>query len=85
MEAESRRLNTRLGTYTNFVTPLDPTAVVVPSGFRAQGLPPHIALTAPALHADLLTGIALESQRRSGLRLAANTHTRRRFPLAFSG
>jgi allophanate hydrolase len=85
VEAESIRLNTSLGMYTSFVNLLDLAAVAVPSGFRAQGLPRHITLTAPASHDDLLRNIALGSHRRSGLRSGAITHTWRRFPLAFSG
>jgi allophanate hydrolase len=83
--AEPICLNTQLGMYTSFVNLLDLAPVAVPSGFRAQGLPMSITLIAPALHDDLLRSIALEFQRRSGLRLGSTTHTMRRFPLAFSG
>jgi allophanate hydrolase len=85
VEAESIRLNTPLGMYTNFVNLLDLAAVVVPSGFRAQGFPMSITSIAPASHDDLLTSIAPAFQRRAGLRLDAIAHIMRRFPLAFSG
>ncbi len=42
-------LNSRLGTYTNFVNLLDCSAVAVPAGFRASnGLPFGVTLIAPA-------------------------------------
>ena len=37
IEAEPRRLNTTLGTYTNFVNLLDLAALAVPAGFRPAG------------------------------------------------
>lgn len=41
-------VNTRLGTYTNFVNLLDLCAVAVPAGHRADGLPYGVQLIAPA-------------------------------------
>lgn len=53
--AEPLALNTRLGTYTNFVNLLDLSAVAVPAGFRPDGLPLGVTLMGPAFHdADLL-------------------------------
>ncbi len=46
--AEPVLLNTRLGTYTNFVNLLDLCGVAVPAGFRADGLPLGVTLLAPA-------------------------------------
>jgi allophanate hydrolase len=46
--AEPVLLNTRLGTYTNFVNLLDLAALAVPAGFRADGLPLGVTLMAPA-------------------------------------
>ncbi len=44
VEAEPVLLNTRLGHYTNFVNLLDLSAVAVPAGLRADGLPTGITL-----------------------------------------
>jgi len=53
--AEPVLLNTRLGTYTNFVNLLDLCGVAVPAGFRADGLPLGVTLLAPAFaDADVL-------------------------------
>src|SRR6185369_11869245 len=41
-------VNTRLGTYTNFVNLLDLCAVAVPAGQREDGLPFGVQLIAPA-------------------------------------
>ena len=40
--------NTRLGTYTNFVNLLDLSALALPAGFRADGIPHGVTLIAPA-------------------------------------
>ena len=50
VEADPLTLNSRLGTYTNFVNLLDLSALAVPAGFRADGLPFGITLLAPAFH-----------------------------------
>ncbi len=44
-------LNSRLGTYTNFVNLLDMCGIALPSGLRQDGLPFGITLLSPA-HAD---------------------------------
>ena len=49
--AEPVALNSRLGTYTNFVNLLDLSALAVPAGFRRDGLPLGVTLMAPA-HGD---------------------------------
>jgi allophanate hydrolase len=46
--AEPVRLNSLLGTYTNFVNLLDYAAIAVPAGFRANGLPAGVTLVGPA-------------------------------------
>ncbi len=46
--ADPITLNTRLGTYTNFVNLLDLAGLAVPAGFRANGLPVGITFLAPA-------------------------------------
>jgi allophanate hydrolase len=52
IEAEPRKLNTILGTYTNFVNLLDLAAIAVPAGFRPTGdaragLPAGVTLIGP--------------------------------------
>ena len=48
VEADPIRLNSRLGTYTNFVNLLDWSALALPAGFRRDGLPFGITFIAPA-------------------------------------
>jgi allophanate hydrolase len=43
-------LNARLGTYTNFVNLLDLSALAVPAGRKASGLPFGVTFMAPAFH-----------------------------------
>src|SRR5690606_38455666 len=43
-------VNSRLGTYTNFVNLSDCSALALPAGFREDGLPFGITLIAPAWH-----------------------------------
>lgn len=50
--------NSRLGTYTNFMNLLDYSAVAVPSGFLANGLPLGCTLFAPAFQDDVLLALA---------------------------
>jgi len=52
--ADPFRLNTNLGYYTNFVNLLDMSALAVPAGFRANGLPFGISLVGPAFADTLL-------------------------------
>ncbi|MEG6507386.1 allophanate hydrolase [Methyloligella sp. 2.7D] len=48
------RLNSELGTYTNFVNLLDCAAIAVPAGFRPSGMPFGVTLVGPAFSdADL--------------------------------
>jgi allophanate hydrolase len=56
VQAEPLLLNTRLGTYTNFVNLLDLSALAVPAGTRSDGLPWGVTFIAPAWRElDLLT------------------------------
>ncbi|MCX6936899.1 MAG: allophanate hydrolase [Verrucomicrobia bacterium] len=48
LAAEPVLLNSRLGTYTNFVNLLDLSALAVPAGFRADGVPLGVTLMGPA-------------------------------------
>lgn len=51
-------LNSRLGTYTNFVNLLDLAALAIPAGFRPDGLPFGVSLVGPAFEDGLLLSIA---------------------------
>ena len=66
VEADPIRLNSRLGTYTNFVNLLDLCAIAVPSGIRGDGLPSSVTLIAPAGADGLIAGMAAAIQGRSG-------------------
>jgi len=50
-------LNSRLGTYTNFVNLLDLCGLALPAAIRADGIPFGITLLAPAGRDALLAGI----------------------------
>lgn len=50
VEKEPVLLNSRLGTWTNYVNLLDWCALALPAGLRADGLPFGITLIAPAFH-----------------------------------
>jgi allophanate hydrolase len=71
VEAEPRKLNTHLGTYTNFVNLLDLAAIAVPAGFRPNGLPAGVTLVGPAGTDARLAGFASELHRATSRRLGA--------------
>jgi allophanate hydrolase len=58
VEAEPIKRNTDLGYYTNFMNLLDLSAIALPAGFRANGLPFGITLCAPAFSDRLLLALA---------------------------
>ena len=58
VEADSIRLNSRLGTYTNFVNLLDLAALAIPAGIRANGIPFGVSLIGPAWSDEALIGMA---------------------------
>jgi allophanate hydrolase len=51
-------LNSRLGTYTNFVNLLDLCAVSLPAGKKENGVPFGVSLIAPACHDQRMLGIS---------------------------
>jgi allophanate hydrolase len=65
VEADPVRLNSRLGTYTNFVNLLDLCAIAVPPGVRGDGLPSSVTLIAPAGADGLIAGVAAAIHSRS--------------------
>ncbi|MGO9420897.1 allophanate hydrolase [Roseiarcus sp.] len=69
--AEPVLVNSRLGTYTNFVNLLDLCAFAVPSGMRGDGLPSSVTLIAPAGADGLVAGLAVAIQGCSGAPMGA--------------
>ena len=67
VEADPVRLNSRLGTYTNFVNLLDLCAIAVPWGVRGDGLPSSVTLIGPAGADGLIAGVAAAIHNRIGL------------------
>ncbi len=66
-------LNSRLGTYTNFVNLLDLCALSLPSSIRPDGAPFGITLLAPAGHDAQLAGIGRVFHADTGLTLGATS------------
>ena len=64
-------LNSRLGTYTNFVNLLDMCGLAVPAAMRADGIPFGITLLAPAGEDTALAAIGREFHLATGLPLGA--------------
>jgi allophanate hydrolase len=71
VEADPIALNSRLGYYTNFVNLLDLSALALPAGFRRDGLPFGITLTASAFHDDALAALGRRVQRALPLPMGA--------------
>ena len=63
--------NSQFGTYTNFTNLADLSAIAVPAGFRADGLPFGITLIAPAWHDTALANFAEKWQNHLKLPLGA--------------
>jgi allophanate hydrolase len=64
-------LNSRLGTYTNFVNLLDMCGLAVPASMRADGVPFSVTLLAPAGGDMALAAIGREFHAATGLPLGA--------------
>ena len=71
VEADPVRLNSRLGTYTNFVNLLDLSAFATPSGARTDGLPSSVTLIGRSGADGLIAGVAAAIQSRSGAPMGA--------------
>jgi allophanate hydrolase len=56
--ADPVRLNSNLGRYTNFVNLMDLSAIAVPAGFRADGLPFGVTLMGRAFEDEKIAGLA---------------------------
>jgi allophanate hydrolase len=75
VEADPVRLNSRLGTYTNFVNLLDLCAIATPAGVRGDGLPSSVTLIGPAGADGLVAGLAAAIQARDGAAMTAAAST----------
>jgi allophanate hydrolase len=71
VEADPIRLNSQLGTYTNFVNLLDLAAIACPSGMRGDGLPSSLTLIAPSGRDGLIASLAASLHARSGAPMGA--------------
>jgi allophanate hydrolase len=71
VEADPITLNSRLGTYTNFVNLLDMCGIAVPTGTRSDGLPASVTLLAPMGRDALAASFARDLHSASGLTLGA--------------
>jgi allophanate hydrolase len=80
VEADPIRLNSRLGTYTNFVNLLDLCAIAVPSTIRGDGLPASVTLIAPAGADGLIGGVAAAIEARFGASTTPPPQTKSRPP-----
>jgi allophanate hydrolase len=69
--ADPIQLNSRLGTYTNFVNLLDLCGLAVPASMRPDGLPFGITLLAPAGHDAQLAAIGRQFHAATKLPLGA--------------
>ncbi|MFC5069696.1 allophanate hydrolase [Flaviflagellibacter deserti] len=66
MLADPVRLNSNLGTYTNFVNLMDLSAIAVPGGFRTDGLPFGVTLVGHAFEDGKIAGFADRLHRALG-------------------
>src|SRR5262249_27562 len=71
IEADPVRLNSNLGTYTNFVNLLDLAGIAVPAVIAADGTPFGVTFLAPRGQDALLASIARVFHAGTGLRLGA--------------
>jgi len=71
VEADPIGLNSTLGYYCNFMNLLDLSAVAVPAGFRADGLPFGVTLFAPPFRDRSLLAWGERLQRQQALPLGA--------------
>jgi len=74
VQADPLRLNSNLGRYTNFANLLDLSALALPNGFGADGLPAGLTLLAPAFCEERLLAIGRQFQQRRNLPLGATEH-----------
>jgi allophanate hydrolase len=80
--AEPRKLNARLGLYTNFVNLLGLAALALPNGFRADGLPSGVTLVGAQDSDQRLAAVGAAFERAQAGALGATGH---RLPAAARG
>ncbi len=85
VQADPIALNSRLGTYTNFMNLLDLAAVAVPAGFRADGLPFGVTLFGPAFSDTSLARFAGRLHRCQDIPLGATGRPQVAEPLDANG
>ncbi|ANB14230.1 bifunctional urea carboxylase/allophanate hydrolase [Sugiyamaella lignohabitans] len=73
LEAEPILVNSRQGTYTNFVNLSDMSALSIPAGFREDGLPTGVTLLSKAFHDYALLDLAQRFLTADKTRLLGNT------------
>jgi allophanate hydrolase len=66
MQRDPIGLNSRLGTYTNFVNLCDLAAIAIPAGFRGDGAPAGVTLVGPAFREGALCGLAAGMHHAAG-------------------
>ncbi len=71
VNADPVRLNSRLGTYTNFTNLADLSALALPASFREDGLPAGITLIAQAWQDQALVELGKQWQQHVSLPLGA--------------
>jgi allophanate hydrolase len=71
VKADPIRLNSNLGTYTNFVNLLDLAGLSVPAAIASDGTPFGVTFLAPAGHDALLASIGRRFHADTGLTLGA--------------
>jgi allophanate hydrolase len=74
VEADAVGVNSRLGTYTNFVNLCDLAAIAVPNGFDSNGLPIGAMLIGPAWSEGRLAAIADTIHRSHAEHVGATNH-----------
>jgi allophanate hydrolase len=75
MMADPVRLNAHFGRYTNFVNFLKMSAIAVPAGFRADGLPFGVTLIGPAQNDEALAPLAAAFHAATGCGAGAGRET----------
>ena len=71
VEADPVTLNSRLGTYTNFMNLMDLSGLAVPCGMRPDGLPHGVTFFAPAFHDYDLLELGAKFHAKTGLTAGA--------------
>jgi allophanate hydrolase len=81
VEADNIRLNSRLGTYTNFVNLLDLCALAVPAVITADRKPYGVTFLAPSGHDGFLAGLGQAFEAASHLPLGAGQRSAPSHPM----